>query len=440
MNQTLETAQTFLRQLGEPSELAEAARQGRIWTGDGAVNAHVHLPPNFSAFNRVDEALDQARRENLIALGASNYYEYEVYGLFAQAARERGVFPLFGMEILAMDPELRERGWRINDPGNPGKCYVCGKALVRLSAMPAEARRRLEQIRLADSARIRQMIRRLEEIFTARGLVTGLDEAAVIDRVVQRHNCPRSWVCLQERHVAQAFQERFFELVAPESRRRVLTRLLEAEPRIQGPEDAVGVQEEIRTYLMKHGRPAFVPEPFIELDQAIQLVHQLGGVAVYPLVLDAMEPMSELERDLDRLVEWVRRRGFQGVEVITVRNQLPVVRRYIQAFDQAGFIATAGTEHNTLKRLSLVPAFRDGSAIPGDLERIFRRGVCVLVAHQFLGLHGQVGYDGPVPQNAGEVSAWKERMEALANLGAAVLERYRQACREKDVAVRPIGS
>ena len=46
-------------------------------------NAHVHLPPNCSAFRTVREAVDLAAAKNCRILGASNYYDYQVYSDFA---------------------------------------------------------------------------------------------------------------------------------------------------------------------------------------------------------------------------------------------------------------------------------------------------------------------------------------------------------------------
>src|SRR5438874_9653272 len=83
------------------------------------VNSHIHLPPNFSAFDSVDQAVALAASEGVAVLGASNYYDYRVYGEFAREAARRGVFPLFGIEIIALIEELALDGVKINDPGNP---------------------------------------------------------------------------------------------------------------------------------------------------------------------------------------------------------------------------------------------------------------------------------------------------------------------------------
>ena len=62
-------------------------------------------------------------------LGASNYYDFQVYADFAERARAEGIFPLFGLEIICMQEDLRKAGVKVNDPG---KTYLCGKVSLPL--------------------------------------------------------------------------------------------------------------------------------------------------------------------------------------------------------------------------------------------------------------------------------------------------------------------
>ncbi len=128
-----------------------------------AVNAHIHLPPNFSAFDSVDQAVTLAAEQQIGVLGVSNYYDFDVYGEFVELARGRGIFPLFGLEIISMQADLRDAGVKVNDPGNPGKTYLCGKGITRFDAMSPEATRLLGVIRKNDSARMAAMIERMRD-------------------------------------------------------------------------------------------------------------------------------------------------------------------------------------------------------------------------------------------------------------------------------------
>ena len=139
----------LMRDLGDPDTLR---------TGEGPAirprsNAHVHLPPNFSAFETARQAVELADVQGVGILGASNYYDYSVYGELAERATARGIFPLFGLEIIALVEGLVRDGVKVNDPGNPGKYYLCGKGITRFDPMPEEARALLQVIRDAFTVR-----------------------------------------------------------------------------------------------------------------------------------------------------------------------------------------------------------------------------------------------------------------------------------------------
>ncbi|MGA2232352.1 MAG: hypothetical protein ABSH22_15760, partial [Tepidisphaeraceae bacterium] len=129
------------------------------------VNAHLHLPPNFSAFGNVAQMVDLAAAQGVAVVGASNYYDYEVYGEFAQLARRKSIFPLFGLEIICLVDELQKQGVKINDPANPGKFYLCGKGITRFVEMSPDATRILGDIRRNDSTRMAQVVARLAAVF-----------------------------------------------------------------------------------------------------------------------------------------------------------------------------------------------------------------------------------------------------------------------------------
>ena len=70
------------------------------------VNSHVHVPPNFSAFSTVDEMVDLAVAQGVEVVGASNYYDFEVYRRFGELAAGAGIFPLYGLEVVCLVDEL----------------------------------------------------------------------------------------------------------------------------------------------------------------------------------------------------------------------------------------------------------------------------------------------------------------------------------------------
>lgn len=425
MSQRTAEALAFLKGLGTPRDLVARARAGAPPLARLKVNSHIHLPPNFSAFQTVAQAIELSAAQGIGVLGVSNYYDYEVYGDFVEGARKAGIFPLFGLEIICLIDELVKQGVKINDPGNPGKMYVCGKGITRLEPFSAEADRLLGIIRHNDSTRMREVIRKLGEVLAQRGLSIRLAEADVIDMVARRHGCPRQRIYLQERHVCQAFQEAIFARVPAAERIEKLARAfgLTAAPKF-GPEDAVRIQNEIRAQLMKAGKPAYVAETFVNFEQAYRLILELGGIPAYPTLADGTSPFCPFEQPVERLIADLKARGFECAEFIPIRNTPEVLTQYVRAMRAAGLVVTAGTEHNTLDLLPIEPACVKALPVPDEVKEIFWEGACVVAAHQFLTLHGECGFvdaqGKPNPQHPNAAA----RIAAFKSLGEAVIGRY----------------
>jgi len=415
-----------LRQLGTPEEIRALARQDRTARPLPRANAHIHLPPNFSAFESVEQAVDLAAEQGIAALGVSNYYDYDVYGDFAEHARRKGIFPLFGTEIICMDDALRDAGIKINDPGNPGKIYFCGKGITGFDELTPRAAQLLSVIRHSDSTRMARMVGQLASLFAERGLATDIDEPAVVEMIVRRHGSDRRTVYLQERHLAQAFQEALFRDVQPADRIERLNRVLGAKTKAGHPGDFVTIQNDIRSHLMKAGKPAFVEETFVSFADAYRMVLELGGIPCYPTLADGTAPICQFEQSPGQLIAELKSRNLHAAEFIPIRNNAHVLRQYALEMRAAGLMLTAGTEHNTLDLIPFDPCCKDGP-VPDDLREVFWEGACVVAGHQFLALHGECGFvDGAGNPNPHYASA-HQRIRAFASLGAAVMRRFHEA-------------
>jgi hypothetical protein len=422
--QTNLRATDFLLELGPAEEVKDSGR-GRTLSKAVQFNSHIHLPPNFSAFSSVRQALNLAARENVRVLGAGNYYDFSVYDEFARAGQGKGIFPVFGTEIIALDRNLQRQGLRVNDPHNPGKYYICGKGISRFERLSSRAAEILSVIRGNDAARMRQMTQKLSSVFCEHGIQMGLTDVAVIDRVVERHGCDRRTITLQERHLAQAFQEVFFEKVPAEQRREKLKEVFGVETKSRA-DDAVGVQNEIRTNLMKAGKACYVDETFVDLSRAKQLILELGGIPCYPVLADGAKQRCEWETPTGKVIDNLKAGGYSMAEFITVRNQPEVLLEYVMAVRKAGIAVIAGTEHNTLDMLPVAPRCAGGGEIPEEVNDIFREGICVLAAHAFLSAHGRCGFVDSANNPNPDYGSTEERIKDFAATGAAVLERYFQ--------------
>jgi len=383
------------------------------------VNAHIHLPPNFSAFDSVSQAVELAQSQGLGVLGASNYYDFSVYREFGDRARAAGIYPLFGLEIIALLEDLQAAGVKINDPGNPGKMYLCGKGITRFAPESEEAGRLLGEIRAKDSVRMARMTARLAEVFAGAGLDLGLDEAAVKQGIVRRHGSPLDTVYLQERHVAQAFQEALFARVPEAEHGAALERLFGAPSK--NPGSAAGVQNEIRSHLMKAGRPAYEPETFVGFEHAYRSILALGGIPCYPILADGASPICAFEDPVESLASSLREREIHCAEVIPLRNRPEVLSRYVTTLRKAGIVVTAGTEHNTPDLVPLEPACLGGAPVPEELMAIFREGACVVAAHQERVARGEEGFVDTAGRPAGDYPSAEARIRTFALVGAGVI-------------------
>ena len=412
-----------LRALAAPDEIESLAEKGQSLQGWLKSNAHIHLPPNFTAFESINQAVEFAAAQDVYVLGASNYYDYSIYADFALAARRSSVFPLFGLEIIVLMDDLLQAGILVNDPGNPGRMYLCGKGITRFAPMTSGARDLINLIRWNDRSRMRMMIEKLRAIFASRGWEVSLDEPQIIAGIAAKHGVAEGVVCLQERHLAEAFQEQFFKLFPPPERSAALSSILGI-PSTTDPADQAKIQNEIRSHLMKVGKPAFVKETFLNFEQSYRLILELGGIPCYPTLADGTKPICTYEDPVEKLIDELQRSNIYCAEFIPIRNEPDVLEHYVHAIRRAGFVVTAGTEHNTPQLIPLEPRCVGGAAVPLEVRRIFWEGVCVVAAHQFLSLHGLCGYvDGDGNLNP-RFDDPERRIDYFRALGAAVIARY----------------
>jgi len=388
--------------------------------GHVIVNTHVHVPPNFSAFGTPESAIATAGAEGARVVGISNFHDQRVYRRFGDAAVAAGILPVFGLEFITVVDDLRDAGVKVNDPGNPGRMYLCGKGVDPFSEPSAVAAGIASSARTANVARARAMARLLRDHFAAAGLATSLDDDAIVADVAERAGVPEAWVVLQERHMAMAFQEALFLQVAPERRAAILTLAYGTAP--SAPvEDAVAVQGEIRSRLMKAGCPAFVAESALGFDDAVRLVLESDGIPAYPTLADGTSPVCPFEASPDDLAVELNARGIHLAELIPGRNAPQVVDAYVAAFRAAGIAVTAGTEHNTLDTIPFDPACRGGVPLSDAARAAFWEGACVVVAHQYLRRSGRPGFvdrDG-IPNSAFDDD--DARIRWFAALGARLV-------------------
>lgn len=351
-------------------------------------NTHVHFPPNFSAYDTPQEAVQAATDQGVAAMGISNFYDQSVYETFRDLASQAGIVPLYGLEFITLDPELEAQGTRVNDPANPGRMYFCGKGISPFKTKTPRAAQIAAEIRQGNDERAQAMLAQLTDWFASHGLPTDvLTPEFISTAVAERGNVPVDWVSLQERHLARAVQEAVSQLDDPAAALEVLY----GEPSAVDVTDAVALQGEIRSRLLKSGTPGFAPEVPLSFADAYQYILEMGGIPTYPTLADGVDPICEYEADADALANALVARNIFAAEIIPIRNKSALVDRYVKAFTDAGMIVMGGTEHNTLDRIPLDPAAVDGPISEYAREK-FWEAACVVAAHQALVAKGEPGY------------------------------------------------
>jgi hypothetical protein len=397
---------------------------------DFPVNAHLHVPPNFSSIPDVRDVVRRARAEGVRVLGISNYYGVDGYGAFVETCLRHGIFPLVGLEVIVFDEGLARKGWRTNDPQNPGKIYVCGKGLTRFPASP-EARAIYAEISRLDNDRAREMLGKIAAHAAARGVPLDLDFDRIASRVAARFGVPPSAVVLQERYIAESVA-RALDAGPEDGRRDRWAKVLgggKADAEIDAiavarpPAPARRVQDTVRKYLMKVDRPGHVEERYVPLHKAFRLIVELGGILVYPVLADGADPVCEFEDGPEELADRVEAWGVRGVEFIPTRNTPEVLSRYAEVFDRRGFFMTAGTEHNSPDPEPITFGCKGGKPLPELPKRLFARGACVVAAHHYLRARGEPGLDPASKPDPATLSR-------LAALGARVIRKTIEEVRE----------
>ncbi|NBB94808.1 MAG: hypothetical protein GVY16_03620 [Planctomycetes bacterium] len=412
-----------LKNIGTVEELRAAAEAGKAPAGRVRNNSHMHLPPNFSAFESVEQAVDLADAQDLRLVGVTNYYDYGVYNTFVSRAAGKGIFTVFGLEIISLIDSLVTAGVLINDPNNPGRMYICGKAPCGWAGPSPRAAELLTRIRRNDTERMAEMVRRVNDCFAEAGIQADLSDQRVIDAIVERHHCPRETVTIQERHIAMAFQEKLFALLCDlDKRRELLVKLLNDEPK--DPADAVATQGQLRSKLMKSGCPGFVEETFLSFEEAYELICALGGIPCYPTLADGTDPICPFEQPVMHLIDNLRQRNIHMAEFIPLRNTADILGQYVREMRRCGVAVVGGTEHNTQTLTPVEPTCSGGEPIPDDVKDIFYEGMCVAVAHQFLTAHGQTGFVDIAGNPNADYTDADARIAAFAGLGRAILQTF----------------
>ena len=354
------------------------------------VNAHLHTPYSFSAFRNINDALDRAIAEGVKVLGINDFYTAEGYMEWAEGCKSRGLFPLFGIEFISLNEADQQAGLRVNDPANPGRTYLSGKGLSYPFQLDEPYASLLASVRHESNSQVEAMCGKLNALLQKENAGFELD-VDWIKKELTRGS-------LRERHLARALRmklDTFFE--KDESGiKPVLERLFGGKAMNAPLNDMAGVENEIRSHLLKAGGAAFVPEDpraFLPVQTVCEIILAAGGIPTYPFLGDDVKgTYTDFEHDLERVAEQLTQRGFHSVEFITTRNDVHLLEKYAGYLHDRGFVVTFGSEHNSPVMEPVELFARHHTPLTDRLKQINEEGACVIAAHQHLVRQGLEGY------------------------------------------------
>ena len=354
------------------------------------VNAHIHTPYSFSAFEDLSQALDKASDENVKVVGINDFYTMDGYEEWQKESLKRHLYPLFNIEFISLQQEDQEKGIRVNDPNNPGRTYISGKGLCCPPKLNKAYQSQLDLVRAETNAQVMEMCGRINELLIAydAGFKLHFD---VIKKLLTKGQ-------VRERHLAKALRMSTYIYFKnkPDDINAFFKKIFNGNVIKSDIFDFAGVENGLRSNLLKAGGAAFVPEDpkaFLPMDVVCKMILAAGGIPTYPFLADDPKGyFTEFEDDIEKTATILRQRSIFSTEFITTRNSIETLEKYAGYLHDNGFIVTFGTEHNTPAMEPVKLSARGNTPLTEKLKRINYDGACVIAAHQKRVRSGKPGY------------------------------------------------
>ena len=345
------------------------------------VNAHLHTPFSFSAFDELQQALDMAKVEGVKVVGVNDFYSTDGYAEWAEESLKRKLFPLFNIEFISLNKEDQANGIRVNDPNNPGRTYLSGKGLAYPLILKDPYLKQLQDVAEESNQHVAKMCAKLNEILIQIGSTFILSYDHIKKNMTSGS--------VRERHLAKALRMNVeLTYATAEEQMAFYEKVFGGKALKSNISDSASVENEIRGNLLKAGGGAFVPEDpkaFLEMEVVRQIILNAGGMPTYPFLADdAKGGFTDFEEDLPKTAAILKKRGIASVEFITTRNSVEVLEKYGEYLYNEGFVVTFGSEHNTPAMEPITLFARNSTPLSDKLMDLNYKGACITAAHQYL--------------------------------------------------------
>ncbi len=402
----------YLKQLPGTEELLKKHKPGKEVP---EVNGHLHSPWSFCAFESISQMFDMAVEEDVKVLGINDFFTVDGYGEFEDNAMRSRVFPLFNIEFMGLMKDLQGKDIRVNDPNNPGRVYFSGKALRQPLSVSPENLEFLKKLQENSQVQVREMCKKTDALLQEIRAPFGIRYEKV------REGFARNLV--RERHIARAVREAAYaHFPGEEERRNFFEMLFGGKPSPVSFRDVSGVENGIRSALLKKGGRAFVPEDsqaFPDLGRILDFILDAGGIPCYPVLLDDEKGnMTGFEGDWDRMDGVLQSLGVSCLELIPARNSLEKLEAFVRFFRKKNYVISFGSEHNSPGLFPIALKVQKDRELTPELKETSYRGVCVLAAHQYLVDRGGEGFI----KSGGKADL--EHMDFYEDLGHAVIREF----------------
>ncbi|WP_430933862.1 hypothetical protein [Saccharicrinis sp. 156] len=379
------------------------------------VNAHLHTPYSFSAFKDIPEIFKLAKEQDVRILGINDFYSTDGYEEFNQLAVDNKIFPLFNIEFIGVNQKDKEKGLRLNDPGNPGRVYLSGKGLSFPPQLDEPYVSQVNEIK-------KEIIKRVGAMLDKTNILLknmGSDIILSLDEIFAKYAVD----LVRERHIAKALRIKVFEKYASiEERFAFFEKLYGGQAPSTNLESKAAVENEIRNMLFKAGKEAFVEEgskAFLPIHLIKEIILNAGGIPTYPLLAD--NPNGEytaFEKDKEVLLGELKNRNVHSIEFIPNRNDLNLLKEYAMFFWENEVLVTFGTEHNSPDMIPMKVETRGHIDLDDELKELSYKGACVVAAHQYLKAKGEEGYVKINGERNGN------SLQPFVELGHAVISKF----------------